>query len=108
MQDLSSLVGRTSSKQDESVELSIRVRISSRDAGLKFDSNGGCGIKEDSVVSELLLMGGIEEQSLEILSSKKFRKLPARVEGELAFGRDFGIVRPSRESRVPQSFLGQF
>ncbi len=41
IQDFSSLVGITSREQDESVEESIRLCISSREAGSKFDSKGG-------------------------------------------------------------------
>ena len=50
---------------------------------------------------------GMEEQSFEILSSKKLRKEVASSEGESVLGSDLGMFRPSRESRVPQSFLGE-
>ena len=50
---------------------------------------------------------GILAQRLVILSLKKFRKDVARVDGEIAAGRDLGILRPRRELRVFQSFFGQ-
>jgi hypothetical protein len=59
IQDFSNLVGITSREQDESVEESIRICISSREAGSKFESKGGFGIFEGTVVSVLLILDGI-------------------------------------------------
>jgi len=59
IQDFSSLVGITSREQDESVEESIRLCISSREAGSKFESIGEYGIFEGTVVSVLLTLDGI-------------------------------------------------
>ena len=108
IQDLSSLVGIVSREQDESVEDSMRLRISSGEVRSKLDNDGGFDIFGGRSFSELLPVDGIDEQSLVILSSKKLRKEVARSEGELVLGSDLGMLRPSKESRVPQSFLGQF
>ena len=108
IQDFNNLVGITSREQDESVEDSTKFLISSTDAGSKFDQIGGFGKFEGTEVTVLLTLDGMELHSFVILSSKKFRKEVARTEGESVLGRDLGILRPSRESRVPQSFLGQF
>ena len=107
-QDFNNLVGMISREQDESVEASMRLRISTGEARSKLDSNGGFGIFEATTVSELLPLDGIEQHSLVILSLKKLRKEVARAEGESELGSDLGVLRPSKESRVPQSFLGQF
>ena len=104
IQDFSNPVGITSRVQEESVEKSIRLRISSREASSKFESNGGYDILEGTVVSVLLTLDGIVRQSLVILSSKKLKEV-ARAEGELVLESDFGMVRRSKESRVAQSFI---
>ena len=39
---------------------------------------------------------------------KKLREEVARAEGELVLGSDLGMVRPSKESRVAQSYLRLF
>ena len=98
------LVGMISREQDESVEASMRLRISTGEARSKLDSNGGFGIFEATTVSELLPLDGIEQHSLVILSLKKLRKEVARAEGESALGSHLGVLRPSKESRVPQNF----
>jgi len=110
IQDFNNLVGITSSEQEESVEDSTTFLISSTEAGSKFDIIGGFGKFEfeGTEGSVLLTLDGMELHSLVILSSKKLTKEVARTEGESVLGRDLGMLRPSRESRVPQSFLGQF
>ena len=104
IQDFSNPVRITSRVQEESVEKSIRLRISSREASSKFESNGGYDTLEGTVVSVLLTLDGIVRQSLVILSSKKLKEV-ARAEGELVLESDFGMVRRSKESRVAQSFI---
>src|SRR5690349_7641613 len=98
IQDFSTLLGITSREQDESMENITRLRISSREAVKKFESNGGFGIFEGTVLSVLLALDGIMQQSLIILSSKKLRKEVTRAEGELVLGSDLGMVQPSKES----------
>ena len=75
IQDFINPVGITSRVQEESVEKSIRLRISSREASSKFESNGGYDILEGTVVSVLLTLDGIVRQSLVILSSKKLKEV---------------------------------
>ena len=90
------------------MEDSTKFLISSTEAGSKFDKIGGFGKFEGTEVTVLLTLDGMELHSFVILSSKKLRKEVARTEGESVLGRDLGMLRPSRESRAPQSFLGQF
>ena len=106
IQDFNNLVGIKSREQDASVEERINLRISSKEAGSKEDSKGGVGTLEGTEVELLLTLKGMEEHSLVILSSKNLRKELARSEGESVLGSDLKMLRPSRESRVPQSFLG--
>ena len=47
------------------------------------------------------------EQSLEILSSKKFRKEDARSEGDEQAGRQGVMLRDRRVSSVDHSFFGR-
>ena len=47
------------------------------------------------------------EQSLQILSSKKFKKEVARSEGDEQVGRHGGMLRERRESSVDHNFLGK-
>ena len=105
IQDFNNLIQITSREQGESVENSIRLRISSREAGSKFESPGRFGIFEGTVVPVLLKMNGIVQQNLTILSSKNLRKEVARAESELVLENDFGMVRRSKESRFAQSFI---
>ena len=51
---------------------------------------------------------GIEEQRLLILSLNKFKNEEANADGELAVGRDFGILRLRRESMAFHSCFGLF
>jgi len=108
MQDFNNRVGIKSREQDASVEERINLRISSGEVGSKEDSTGGVRIPEGAEVALLLILKGMEEHNLVILSSKNLRKEVARLEGESVLGSDLRMLRPSRESRVPQSFLGQF
>src|SRR5438552_12536650 len=100
IQDFNNLVGITSREQDESVEDKIRCRISSTEAGSKLDIFGGFGKFEGTEEPVLLTLDGIEQHSLVILSSKNLRKEEARADGESVLGSDFGMLRPSRESRI--------
>ena len=70
MQFFSSLVGRVSSEQVESVEEKIIFRISSAVAGLKLGSMGGLVIVSEISERSGVKTTGIEERRLCILSRK--------------------------------------
>ena len=67
-QDFRSLVGMASREQDKSVEASMRLRISSGEAGSNLESTGGFGKFEGTEVLVLLTLVGIELNNLVILS----------------------------------------
>jgi len=70
IQDFSNLVGITSREQDESVAESMRLCISSGEAGSKLDNMGGFDVFVGTEVSVLITLDGMEEHSLVILSLK--------------------------------------
>ena len=106
MQDFNNFVGIRSREQEESVELSIVFRTSFSVTGSKFESWGGEDDMGLLAKQKLFTHGGIEAQRLVILSLKKFRNEEASADGELAEGRDFGILRLRREFMACQSCFG--
>ena len=106
-QDFKSLVGITSKEQVESLEILIRLRISSTVAGSNSDRTGG-SLQQESSGKGQLMFSGIEEQSLTILSLKKFKNQVARTDADSAFGRILGRLRPKRELTACHIFLGEF
>ena len=102
-QDLSRKVGMMSSEQVVFDELSMMVRTSSAEAGVKlarqvgvkvFGSCGGAGFE------------GKEAVNFVILSLKKRRNDEASEVGDEALGNVLGQERDSKELRVDQSFFG--
>ena len=56
----------------------------------------------------MMYVGMNTEQSLQILSSKKFKKEDASSEGDEQAGRQGETLRERRESSVDHNFLGRF
>ena len=111
-QDLSSFVGKLSSKQVESFELRIICLISVGVAEVNEDKVNDVGhmldgeSEEDWKSKELHCEIGIFEHNLEILSSKYSLKEAARSESEDEFGKIVWAFLDSKQFRKDQSFLG--